>query len=443
MTSRMQLELKVNDAQLDGSHLDIGGTRLGWQLASDARQPSLESLLVLREGQFHQTQGAPGGRFVLEGSVQQLGFLNTFLPDAHGLSLSGGGQLVAEGQFADDRLTAPSRLRVDASPLEVRFLDYQANGRGELTAQLSGPEDAQLTLGIPSFRLRRQGDARAYLEGRHLALTTTTQAVSRLMDSRDPRHVTTRISLPIVSVPDLSRYNNYLPDGTGIALHGGEASLSSEMVLEGLEGSGDVTLRAFGAELTLLDQRLKGDLALDFQLTEGDLEQMRFSADDSSLRLENVRRLSGEGHPDAGWWAELGLEDATLVWQTPLTLEADVNLSLRDSGLLARLFLTRARDSDWLGRLLSVRNIQGRTHLSLARQQLALSGMTLSGGPLTLLAELTLADSTANGALYARLGQLGLGIELIDREPVLKVLQPRRWFEQWRQTHQAAQSLPR
>ncbi|XKF14832.1 hypothetical protein LL947_10090 [Halomonas sp. BLK-85] len=443
MTSQMQLDLEVNDAQLDGSRLDIGGTRLGWQLASDARQPSLESQLVLREGRFYQTQGPPSGHFVLEGSVQQLGFLNTFLPDAHGLSLSGGGQLVAEGQFADDRLTAPSRLRVDASPLEVRFLDYQANGRGELTAQLTGPEEAQLTLGIPRFRLKRQDDARAYLEGRHLALTTTTQAVSRLMDSQDPRHATTRISLPVVSVPDLSRYNGYLPAGTGIALHGGEASLSSELVLKGLEGSGAVTLRAFGAELTLLDQRLKGDLALDFQLTEGELEQMRFSADNSSLRLDNVRRLSDEGHQDAGWWAELGLEDATLVWQTPLTLEADVNLSLRDSGLLARLFLARARDSDWLGRLLSVRDIQGRTHLSLARQQLALSGLALSGGPLTLLAELTLADRTANGALYAQLGQLGLGIELIDREPTLKVLQPRRWFEQWRQTRQAAQSLSR
>ncbi|WP_235936919.1 hypothetical protein [Vreelandella azerica] len=443
MTSQMQLDLQVNDAQLDGSRLDIGGTRLRWLLANAAQQPSLESLLVLREGRFYQTEDAPSGRFALEGSVQQLGFLNTFLPDAHGLSLSGGGQLVAEGEFADDRLIAPSRLRVDASPLEVQFLDYQANGRGELTAQLSGPEDAQLTLSIPSFRLKGQGDSRASLEGRHLALTTTTQAVSRLMESQDPRHVTTRISLPIISVPDLSRYNSYLPDGAGIALHGGEASLNSEMVLKGLDGMGDISLRAFGAELTLLDQRLKGDLTLNFKLTEGDLEQMRFSADDSFLRLENVRRLSGDGHQDAGWWAELGLEDATLVWQTPLTLEADVDLSLRDSGLLARLFLARARDNDWLGRLLSVRDIQGRTHLSLARQQLALSGLTLSGGPLTLLAELTLADSTANGALYAQLGQLGLGIELIDREPTLKVLQPQRWFEQWRQTHQAAQSLSR
>lgn len=444
MTSRMQLDLQLNDAHPDGSRVNMGGTRLRWQLASaSADQPSLESLLVLREGRFFRSQGTTSGRFELEGSVQQLGFLNTFLPAAHGLSISGGGQLVAEGQFADNRLTAPSQLSIDASPLDVRFLDYQANGRGELTARLSSPEDARLTLSIPRFRLKRQDASQTSLEGRHLSLTTATQAVSRLMDTQDPGLVTTHITLPVVNVPDISRYNAYLPEGTGMTLHGGEASLSSEMQLEGLKGKGEVTLRAFGTQLTLLDQRLKGDLMVDVKLAEGDLEKRLFKANDSSLRLENVRRQGGDGQQDAGWWATLGLEEAELVWQTPLTLEADVNLSMRDSGLLARLFLDRARDSDWLGRLLSVRGISGSTHLSMAQQQLTLSGLTLSGGPLSLLAELTLADNTANGALYARLGQLGVGIALVDREPVLKILQPRRWFEQWRQTHRDTQSLSR
>ncbi|MGS2744346.1 hypothetical protein ACU6TU_12255 [Halomonas sp. LS-001] len=440
LTSNMQLDVALNEALLDGSALDLSGTRLQWRLGEASQDEQLESLLVLREGLFRQVDDTPSGRFTLEGSVQQLGFLNAFLPSAHGLSLSGGGQLLAEGQFQGNRLKAPTRLRVNASPLEVRFLDYEATGQGELTAQLSlkpssDAESAQLTLSIPSFMLKRQGDPQADLEGRHLTLTTTTEVVAALIDNPDPRHITTRISLPVISVPDLSRYNDYLPEGAGVALHGGEASLSSELTLQGLNGSGNVTLRAFGAELTLLDQRLKGDLDVNFKLTEGDLENMRFKADDSFLRLENVLHLSEAGNQDAGWWAELGLEDATLVWDSPLTLNAEVNLALRDSGLLARLFLARARESDWLGRLLSVRDIDGHTSLTLEEKQLALNGLTLSGGPLMLLADLTLADSTANGALYAQLGQLGVGIELIDKEPTLKVLQPRRWFERWRTDH--------
>ena len=49
------------------------------------------------------------------------------------------------------------------------------------------------------------------------------------------------------------------------------------------------------------------------------------------------------------------------------------------------------------------------------------------------------ADGQANGALYARLGAVGLGVELNDSEPALRVLQPKRWFDRWRE----AQRFPR
>lgn len=73
------------------------------------------------------------------------------MPDAHGLTIAGEGQLFAQGAFSNDRLLAPTRLRVNADQLEVSFLDYLVTGRGELTAQLDSPEQAQLSLGIPRF----------------------------------------------------------------------------------------------------------------------------------------------------------------------------------------------------------------------------------------------------------------------------------------------------
>lgn len=168
-------------------------------------------------------------------------------------------------------------------------------------------------------------------------------------------------------------------------------------------------------------------------LSEGDIDAMRFTADDSFLRLENVSRLSAEGHQDAGWWAQLNMSDAALMWDTPIDLSAHLALQLRDSGLLARLFLARARENDWLGRMLNVRDMTGDAQLRLNGDQLTLSDLTLSGGPLLVLADLTLADQRANGALYARLGRLGLGVALDDNEPTLQVIQPRRWFDRWRQ----------
>lgn len=440
LASDTQLALAIHQAALDGTALDISGSRLSWQVA-DPQRPgeALESTLVLRDGRFQRQNATPSGQFTLEGSVQRLGFLNTFLPDAHGVSLSGNGQLFLQGAFIDDTLQAPTRLRVNANQLEVTFLDYLATGRGELTAQLDSPEQAQLSLGIPQFALRRQDDDRPHLEGRHFALTTQTDRFSDVLDAPAPEHFTTRVALPITEVPDITRYNRYLPEDAGVELLSGNASLTSEWLLEGLRAQGDITLRAFETEMALLEQRLRGDVTLHLQLTEGDIETRRFVANDSYLRLENVFRRSDDGTQDAGWWVQLTMEEAQLDWSDPIQLTSQLRLGMRDTGLLARLFLARARESDWLGRLLNVHDINGHALLTVSGEQIRLHDLTLTGGPLLLLSDVTLADGQANGALYARLGAVGLGVELNDSEPALRVLQPKRWFDRWRE----AQRFPR
>ena len=440
LVSNTQLTLAIRQAALDGTALDISGSRLSWQVA-DPQHPSeaLESTLVLRNGRFQRQNATPSGQFTLEGSVQRLGFLNTFLPDAHGVTLSGNGQLFLQGAFIDDALQAPTRLRIKANQLEVTFLDYLATGRGELTAQLDSPEQAQLSLGIPQFVLRQQEDDRAHLEGRHFALTTQTDRFSDVLDSPAPEHFTTRVALPITEVPDITRYNRYLPEDAGVELLSGNASLTSEWLLEGLRAQGDITLRAFDTEMALLEQRLRGDVTLHLQLTEGDIETRRFTANDSYLRLENVFRRSDDGTQDAGWWVQLTMEEAQLEWSDPIQLTSQLRLGMRDTGLLARLFLARARESDWLGRLLNVHDIHGSAALAMSGEQIRLHDLTLTGGPLRLLSDVTLANGQANGALYARLGAVGLGVELNDSEPALRILQPKRWFDRWRD----AQRFPR
>ena len=316
----------------------------------------------------------------------------------------------------------------------MTFLDYLATGRGELTAQLDSPEQARLSLGIPQFALSHQDDDRPHLQGRHLALTTQTDRFSEVLEAAAPEHFVTRIVLPITEVPDMTRYNRFLPDDAGVELLSGHASLSSEWLLEGLQAQGEITLRAFETELALLDQRLRGDIAMQLRLTDGDLDARRFTASDSYVRLENMFRQSEEGTQDAGWWVQLDLQQARLVWGDPLQLTSQLRLGMRDSGLLARLFLARARERDWLGRLLDVQPIEGSAELNIDDEQIRLANLALTGGPLLLLSDITLANQQANGALYARLGALGIGVELVESEPTLRVIQPRRWFDQWRAT---------
>lgn len=53
-----------------------------------------------------------------------------------------------------------------------------------------------------------------------------------------------------------------------------------------------------------------------------------------------------DGSKSADWWAQLQLDEARLVWADPLGLESRLALDMRDTGLLARLFVAQARERD-------------------------------------------------------------------------------------------------
>jgi translocation and assembly module TamB len=435
VTGEMTLDLVLREASLDGRLLDLSGSRLALSATAGNAEADqrLGSVLVARQARFTRLDepAARQGRLVLEGMVDRLGFLDAFLPREHGLALRGRGRLAADLRLRGEQLLAESHLRVDADELSVGFLDYRAEGRGELEAHLEGEAPAaRLRLSLPRFALRREAEQeRTWLAGRHLSLETAVPRFSLDTEALDIAEVTTRVALPIVEVPDLALYNAYLPEAAGVELLGGRASLEAALQLEGLGARGDLVLQGFGAELRLADQRLSGDLRLEARLREGDLAGRRFDAAGSLLRLDNVTRRDADGQGEAGWWARLALEEGQLTWTEPLEVNARLGLAMRDSGLLARLFLAGARERDWLGRLLTVRDIQGEARLTMDADGIRLDEARLTGGQLALQADLAFRDERLDGRLHARLGRLAVGIALEEGERQLRFWQPRRWFE--------------
>lgn len=443
VSGETHLELVLRDATPDGSLIDVSGSRLSLAAAAQGAsgEQQLGTLLVARKARFSDLD-APArrqGQLVLEGMVDRLGFLDPFLPEAHGVTLRGRGRLEADLRLSGNRLLPESHLRLDADDLAVGFLDYRAEGRGELRASIdssAATPGARLTLSLPRFALRREaagrGEAeaqRTWLAGRHLHLETRTPRFSLNPAELAIDDVTTRVSLPIIEVPDLGLYAAYLPEEAGISLEGGSVSLEAELELRGMRARGDLLLQAFNTELALADQRLGGDLRLEARLREGDLETRRFDASGSLLRLDNIIRRDADGQGEAGWWARLALEEGRLIWAEPLAVEARIGLAMRDSGLLARLFLAGAREREWLGPLLTVRGIQGEARLDMNDRGIRLSQARLDGGPLTLLADLHFHAERLDGSLYARLGRLALGVELEEGLRTLRFWQPRRWYE--------------
>ena len=428
--SDARLFLNLNKATLDGKELNLSGSRLSWTaLTNSDTADSLASELTINRALFYRRNDQPAGQFSVQGSVQQLSFLNAFLPKAHGLSIQGHGSLYVTGQFQGTRLLRDSYLGIAAEQLEVSFLDYVADGYGQLNVSLDSADSAALSLNIPEYRLQRVNDENAHLQGKNLVITTQTDQFSKVIETPEPKYFITRISMPNTEIPDFTRYNHYLPEGAGITLLGGQARLSSEFELEGLQASGKVNLTASSISMQLLKQHIQGDLHLLLQLEEGDLTSRQFLASHSFLRLDNVQR---ELSDDVDWWVALNFDEAQLRWRDHIDLESQLTVTMRDTGLLARLFLESAREREWLGRMLDVKNIQGTAHLQIDDNQIRLSDIDLRGDDLMVLADLVLKESLANGALYARKGLPAVGVELMDGETRVRFIRPRLWFDEWR-----------
>ena len=439
----LALDLQVQEANLASRRLDLSGSRLSMQATTTASARPLQTRIVAHEARLGPLpmpgeQGpaaALDGALVMEGQVANLGILDSFLPSAHGLTLDGSGLFRAALYLADDQLSPGSQFRVETDDVAVGFLDFMAHGQGRLEAEIDGEQQtpgARLSLTLPRFSLNRVGEEQAYVTGRHFSLETRTAHLELDTDAHSLQNVTTHIRLPIAEVDDLSRYNAYLPEDAGLALLGGRAGLEVDLQLDGLQARGDLTLQAFDTAIRFGEQHLDGDLRLDIRLRDGDLLSRRFDASGSQLRLDNIQRRDEQTRGEAGWWARLDINEGHLAWERPLQMDARLDLAMRDSGLLARLFLSRAREWEWLGRRLTVSDIHGSARLHMDANSLQLSDARLTGGPLEMRADLTFRDEAPTGSLYARLGLLAAGVSLEEGQPEVRLLRPRQWYERQR-----------
>ncbi|PMR77823.1 hypothetical protein [Billgrantia endophytica] len=429
----LQLTLELRDLHPASQRLDLSGSRLTLDASTNGAEP-LRTQLVVRQARLQGGIDWPGseaprmplsGTLRLDGLLDRLGFLNAFLPDEHGLAIQGGGRLSADLRFADGEATPGSQLRVHSERLSARFLHYAAFGDGSLIVTVDDP-GAELNLSLPRFGLRRQTDEGALIEGRLLDIHSR----ARHFDlSEGLRELSTRIDIPHLVAPDLAAFNDYLPRGGAIELLAGQAHIATHLQLEGMRAAGRLELHAPDARLALHEQTLEGALHLETRLTDGDLEALDFDVSGSRLSLDGVRLADAGGNLSHGWWARLALPEGRMRWERPLELDAQLELAMRDSGLLVNLLVDAARERRWLRERLTLGEVHGETRVMLSDDTVRLENLAVrSGERLELLANLALRDSQLTGRAFARYGPLRLGIEIDDGRRRWQLRNARSWY---------------
>ncbi|MCC5882161.1 MAG: hypothetical protein JJU25_05930 [Halomonas sp.] len=429
----LDLTLELRDLHPASQRLDLSGSRLTLDASTNGAEP-LRTQLVARHARLQGGFDWPGseaprrplsGTLRLDGLLDRLDFLNAFLPEEHGLAIQGGGRLSADVRVTEGKATPGSRLDVHSDSLATRFLHYEAFGDGSLMVEVTDP-GAELTLFLPRFGLRRQAEDGALIEGRLLEIRSRAHHFDL---PEGLRELSTHIDMPHVAVPSLAALNGYLPEGGGISLLSGQARLATHLQLEGMRASGQLELYAADARLAFHEQTLEGALHMEALLTHGDLETLDFDVSGSQLSLTDVLLENENGSLSHGWWARLALPEGRMRWETPLELDARLELAMRDSGLLANLLVDAARERRWLRDRLTLGEVHGEARIMLNDDTVRLENLAIeAGGRLELLANLALRDSHLAGRAFARYGPLRLGIEVDGDRRRWQLRNAREWY---------------
>lgn len=368
----------------------------------------------------------------LRGVLLDLRSLEPYLAQAPWLTLRGGvGGFTAHAVLDHGTLAPGSGVHLAERPLEARFFDYRAEGRGALDWRVAAdPEPhGELRADLGGFALLRDGATAPHLRGDHLTLAASTRD---LVVDGTLHDLAVTLDMPRAEIPRLAFYDDYLPRGIGLSLLGGSGRMRGRFTSDGAGGRAEIALHGDDVRARFRDVEMAGDLDLTSRLATDDLRRRDFDAGGTTLVLRDVTvRDPGDARPAAGvapWSATVRLERAQLAPGQPVFLDAELAADARDSRPLVALFAARRPLPGWLRGLLAVEGVHARGRVQAGEGLLVLDPFAVTGESLELRTRLRLRPEP-RGALLATWRDLSLGVELRGGGRDLHLVKARAWFD--------------
>lgn len=260
--------------------------------------------------------------------VHNLDFLGPLVGDLGDIDLRGKGRVRGRLRQSDGELLSDTDLLVEASELVLELPPYAFSGDGVVTLRL-GPEqvdaaDLSVRFGAVNGTLRVDPtlDPVALFTGRDLEAVLHILSADQAGDADPARRLRLDLKIPEVGVPDLSVYDQLIPEKSGLELIGGQGTLSASLELA--PGGLDLAMDLGSDDADIRFNDLRGTSDLDFSLRARGSRDARATLDISgtSLRLDDTR-LTKTTTGDAGaadaepWSAALAIATGTLEIPLP------------------------------------------------------------------------------------------------------------------------------
>ncbi|MEJ2383517.1 MAG: hypothetical protein P8Y54_03880 [Xanthomonadales bacterium] len=447
----------TDGARVDGSYVRIDGARLrrdgadappAWRAGLELQRGRVDVVAsrrsdrhdvvdlfnVLAETRIRDLLAGADGAFDFRGYVSELAWLGLFFGDRYHTRTGGDATLAGTARLERGRPAPGTDVTLQSDGLVFNFLDYATRGRGEISLAVeAGGENAdwRIALTLEDADLRRREDRATYVEDVRIDVVARIEDVDFDAEEADYELA---FRMPAGRVTDMTVFNRYLPPDAPLALTGGDASLTSELLLKSDDAQGWVRLDAEGVDLVIDGQDMRGDLQAAITVAGGRPADMAFDIAGSSLRLDDVSLKGGENvFDEAGWYAELDLTRGDTVFREPLRLGVEAELRVSDSRPLVTLF--RNQDGwrpDFLARALSVADITGAARLEMADRRLRIPFAWLQGEHIEAGAKADLSGAGNRGIVYLKYRDLDAVLRIADGKRNLDLLRARKKFDAYR-----------
>lgn len=371
------------------------------------------------------------GRFRASWQFDSLAWLAELTPGAGLISFDGAGRVEAYLTVVHGKLQPGSRLtvpEVDASAVALGNV-FSGNARAELQVEAAGEHALHSRVDATMARFSvAPVDARDafYVTGKDLRLELV--STGEIAEVKDRFHA--RMVFKDAFVPDLRVYNHYLPGGL-VALQGGTGSLSGDLRFDGADdvATGTLAVTGYDAVVAVGNAKLEGNFILDTRLRRAELQQHRFVADGSTLKIDSLRITTPDRTGSEGWWGTVSLPSASLKWGRPMRVDGRVSVDVRDLEPLLVMFAQRKHMPAWIGKVVDEGEARIDGHVSWHDGTFLLDDVNARNDRFEVLAQLRSKDKIRAGDLYARWGKLDVGVALDGDKRDFHLANAREWYE--------------
>ena len=370
------------------------------------------------------------GNVALHARFDSLGWITPLLERLKGLVLDGSGELRANLQIVDGALAEGSSVTVDRADMQLIAFDHRIAGSARAQADVIAGKDGQrtqATIRFDRFDIAAADAPDAPLgSGKDLVLDLA--ASGSLHELRDT--ISAQLQFSGAELPDLSRFNRYLP-AHGARLLKGRGTLGATMRMDvpSNRSSGRIALNARAAGLRVGTLAFTSDVAVDAKLSDAKLGDLRFQAGGSSVSLRRARIDDPKGERDAPWWATLNIREGDISLARPLLVHARGEARMQDIGFVLSLFSAKKDFPKWIARLLDAGEATVKGQVHLVEREIVIDRVVASNDRFDVQARLRLGEDPPSGDLYARWGVLGLGMQLDRGERDMHLVGAKKWFE--------------